>query len=415
MPLSRAVTLLASAGLLACLQAPAVRGQDLSGYVKNFTLGFQLPEADPSGGGFVWQSANRLRLKYRHSLGRGLSFDGAWEVLPRFQSEAFYRTALFPFSIDPSSYRLVDFHAQVYPGADRNPGRFALFQNLDRLSLFWKTSAADVTVGRQPIAWGSALVVNPTDIIAPFAFNDLDKEEVFGVDAIRVRIPTGSLSEVDLGYVPGRDFRFGRSAFFARRRVNVWHTDGTLMAVGFRKNLLVGLDLSRSVGPAGLNFGAAYVIAGALGDTPTVEKDYLRVSVDLDGNVTSRFYLYGEYHYNSAGGKSPEQYASLFSTTAYRQGNVYLLGRHYLMAGGNYQVTPLNTVAWLILWNTGDRSFDFWPSWEYNLAANAYLQAGTNIGVGRAPNSWPTPAPLALRSEFGSYPRLFYVSLRYYF
>ena len=54
----------------------------------------------------------------------------------------------------------------------------------------------------QAIAWGSAFVINPTDVIAPYVYNALDQEERYGVDALRVRVPTGALSETDLGYVP---------------------------------------------------------------------------------------------------------------------------------------------------------------------------------------------------------------------
>ncbi len=413
MPSSWEVRVLLSLALT-CLAAQAARSQHLSGYVKNFTLGFKLPDAN-SAQSYLWQSANRVRFKYKQSLPGNFTFDGAWEILPRFQSQTFYQSEFFPFVINPTPYRVADFPAQIYPGDDQIPGRFALSQNLDRLSLFWKTSKADIIVGRQPVAWGSARVVNPTDIIAPFAFNELDKEEVFGVDVLRVRIPTGSLSEVDLGYLPGRGFSFDKSAFFARGRSNVWQTDGTVMAIGFQRNLLLGLDLSRSVGPAGLNFDAAYVIAGALGEPESAGADYLRISVGVDGSPKAQLYLYAEYHYNSAGGRTPGDYGTLFGTIAYREGNVYLLGRHYLTVGGNLQITPLNTINWLAMVNLGDRSLDLWPSWEYNLTANMYLSAGLNVGSGKSPIPQPAPAPPIFRSEFGAYPRIFYLSLRYYF
>lgn len=413
------MALLRRAGLLLCvcvswLPARCARAQDLSGYVKNFSLGFELPDS-LAADNFLWQSSNRLRIKYKQTLGRSHTLEGAYEALPRFQSRDFYGTLIFPFSVNPSSYRVADIRAQVYPRSNRTPGRFGLFQNLDRMSLFWKTSKADIIVGRQPIAWGSARVVNPTDIIAPFAFNDIDKEEVFGVDAVRVRIPTGNLSEVDLGYLPGRDFRFSRSAFFARGRTSLLHTDASIMAIGFQRNLLIGTDLSRALGPAGMNFDAAYVVVGALGEAPAPGNNYLRLSVGVDGNPAPRLYMYAEYHYSSAGGRTPGEYLTLFQTSAYQQGNVYLLGRHYVSAGGNLQVTPLNTFTWLVMGNLGDRSVNIWPSWEYNLTANTYLSLGANLVMGKSPVTPPGSSAPVFRSEFGAYPRVLYISYRFYF
>jgi len=114
-------------------------------------------------------------------------------------------------------------------------------------------------VGRQAIAWGNARIINPTDIIAPFSFNELDTEERRGVDAVRVRIPLGMMDELDLGVVAGRDFNRDRSAFFIRGKTYLLKTDLSLLMTGFRKHLMIGFDLSRSVGGAGIWLEAAHV------------------------------------------------------------------------------------------------------------------------------------------------------------
>jgi hypothetical protein len=56
------------------------------------------------------------------------------------------------------------------------------------LLLTIKIGAADIFIDRQAVAWGSGRLFNPTDVVTPYAFNELDKEERLGVDAVRVRV-----------------------------------------------------------------------------------------------------------------------------------------------------------------------------------------------------------------------------------
>jgi hypothetical protein len=390
--------------------------QDLTGYLKNFSIGYRLPDGF-SGGDSLWQISNRARLKYSHRLNAAWKVDAAWELAPRFQSTALFAAGPYGFVLDPSVYRVADPDARVYPAAGQTPDHFGLYQNLDRLNFTWSTRRADVIVGRQAIAWGSARVVNPTDIIAPFAFNDLDKEEVFGVDAVRLRIPTGPLSEVDLGYLPGRHMHFDESVFFARRRSSIAGADATFLLMGFRDHLLFGMDLSRSLWQMGFNLEAAYVDTGVF-NPAAAGRDYFRLSVGLDDSLTDRLYAFVEYHFSSAGAGDPRDYGCLFRQPAYRDGSVYLLGRHYLSLGGTVQVTPLNRLAFLGIGNLQDRSASLGPNWEYNMTTNSYLTIGANLCFGRSPATAPAAGSALqerFRSEFGSYPDMVYVSYRFYF
>ena len=72
----------------------------------------------------------------------------------------------------------------------------------------------------------------------------------------------------------------------------------------------------------------------------------------------------------------------------------------------------------LLIANLNDASLVFSPSLEYNATENIYLGAGAYVRVGRCPVLLPTMSPLptrALRSEFGTYPDVVYVSFRVYF
>lgn len=394
------------------------------GYFKNFSIVLVPPEIT-AGGSTLDQSAmgavnNRLRLKLALQPSKSLSFDVEYDLSPRIQDSRLFNENQFLPGLSPGGYRLIDFRSRLSPGPGRAPESFALFHNLDRFVVTLKSGRTDILIGRQAIAWGSARVVNPTDILAPFAFNELDKEERTGVDALRVRVSLGELSELDAGVVAGDKLRTRTSAFFLRGKVHVLETDISALTMAFRGHLLLGLDLARSIGGAGTWIEAAYVVPEAFLRNAAGEKDYVRASAGLDYNFSSKVYGFAEYHFSSAGRSRPEAYLSSLGTTPYKDGAVYLLGRHYLSVGSTYQITPLLPFTGLVIANLGDGSFVLAPSADYNIAQDIDIAAGAYVGIGRRPElvgqpPGPSVQPNLLHSEFGSYPRVIYVSFRVYF
>lgn len=386
-----------------------------SGYYKLFFTAFKMPVAigeaaldNPP----IGSVNNRLRFKLSYAPIQWLELHASYDISPRIQDKILFQESVYFSDIEPLTYRVTDFHSRILPGKDAPVASFGIYHNLDRFSVTLKTKFADIIVGRQAIAWGSGHVINPTDIIAPFTFTELDTEERRGVDAVRIRIPLGTLSELDLGYLPGDDFKSANSAFFLRGKTYFLKTDMSLLILGFRENLLLGLDVTRAIGGAGFWFEAAYVIPAALtfsGNLSTAEKNYFRLSTGFDYNFSGELYTYIEYHFNSAGSKDPSEYFSLFTETAFTDGAVYLMGKHYLNFGATYQLTPLVTVNGLVILNLGDHSFSFSPTLEYNLKEDIYFSAGAYLGIGKSPGA------VLFRSEFGSYPSMFFTSFRVYF
>jgi hypothetical protein len=412
--------------LLAALAAaaPAEEAFSFRGYVKSFSI-LLVPPAATLDGGTVRETdmgavSNRLRLMFTLRPSKGLSFDAAYDLSPRIQDTRLFSESLFGLSLNLPSYRVADFRNPLYPGPGSMPESFALYHNLDRCMVTIRTGVGDIILGRQPIAWGSARVVNPTDVLAPFAFNELDKEDRTGVDAVRVRVPLGTMDELDAGFVAGDKLRAADNAFYVRGKVNRFKTDISGLVLAFRQNLLLGLDLARSIGGAGAWLEAACVIPGALrpGGRLEGDKDYFRASAGMDYNFGPKTYGFIEYHFNSAGGARPADYASLPGTVAYRDGAVYLLGRHYVSLGTTYQLSALMPFTGLLIVNLTDPSVVFSPSVDYNIAQNIYLAGGAYIGLGRKSEILPTMSPLPgtlFHSEFGAYPDMLYLSFRVYF
>jgi hypothetical protein len=414
--------------LLLCLGS-MVKSADIkvSGYYKLFFTGFKMPDYRLETGELeepaIGAVNNRLRLKLSAAVGKWLSFEAAYDFSPRIQDPLLFQEGIFFAAIDPVSYRVDDFSDRIYPAKGEVVSSFGIFHNLDRCFFTLKTSFADIFIGRQAIAWGSGHFINPTDVIAPFTFNELDTEERRGVDAVRVRIPLGMMDELDFGYVPGKDFKFQNSAFYVRGKTYFLKTDAALLLMGFRENLLIGLDVTRAIGGAGAWIEAAYVDPDFFNKDKNTQppdekytKTYFRASVGMDYTFTGKLYGFFEYHFNSAGKKKPGDYTDVFYSTAFTEGAAYLMGRHYLNLGMTYQVSALIPFSGLVFINLSDGSVTLSPMLEYNIAENIYLGGGAYIGIGKRPEIVDlSTGAFRFHSEFGAYPAMFYTSFRVYF
>lgn len=408
------------------LWSKTVVGQNhlsIDGYYKNFFVVYDLPNymeyfSFPDQD-IIGAVSNKLRLNLFYNPKDWLSFVLNYNVSPTIQDPTLFKSQPLTVGINPYGYRFADIDSRIYPSESDDVGSFGAFQNLDRASLTISTAHCDIFIGRQAIAWGSARVINPTDVIAPYTFEELDTEDRIGVDAFRMRIPIGFMGEFDAGYIAGDDFKFDKSAVFLRGKFYAKKTDFSFLLLGFRENLLAGLDFTRSIGGAGFWCEAAYVFVKALTDDETEgEDDYFRGTIGLDYNFGSKTYGFIEYHYNQAGSNKPGDYVNNFSKTAFTDGSAYLLGRHYLAPGLTYQLRPLIILNGQVLFNITDPSLFLSPQLEYNIAENIYLAAGAYLGIGERLELIFTDGFIPYtkyNSEFGAYPDIYFSSFRVYF
>jgi hypothetical protein len=396
----------------------------INGYFKNYSAAIDLPTFRSSTSNLLinqpplgWVN-NRLRLTIYYQIHSNLSFSGAYDFAPRIQDPSLFGDQPLIVPVDPSAYRFADLDRQLYPSENNQVESFAIFQNLDRAFFSLRTSFTDLFIGRQAIAWGSARVVNPTDIFAPFAFYELDSEDRVGVDAIRARIPAGFMGELDAGYIFGKDFQFDKSAFYFRGKIYTMETDISSLILSFRENLLIGIDVARSIGGAGFWLESAYVFTKVLKDhSNNINKDYFRLSCGSDYSFGDKTYAFFEFHFNGAGSTNPKDYVENFSKIPYTEGAVYLTGKYYLAPGMSYQITPLIIFTTIGLFNLNDPSIFFTPLIEYNISENIYLSGGIYFGVGKTAlfTEDRNGLDISYQSEFGSYPNLYYTSFRIYF
>jgi len=399
--------------LIVCLlTVPFVKNANaelqLGGYYKNFFTTFNsLSTNEPMMGAVV----NRLRFNSFYTPSDSLSFSFAYDFTPRVQDPSLFTESPFAVGIATSRYRLADFDSRIYPSQDESTANVGIYHNLDRASVQISTDFADISIGRDAIAWGSARIINPTDIVAPYNYDQLDTEDRVGVDAVRIRIPVGSLGEVDTGYIFGTDFNFDKSAIFLQTQLNAVETDFSILLLEFQKSLLLGLDIARGIGGAGFWFETAYVFAEPFVE-PNTSENYLRASVGLDYSFGGETYTFIEYHFNGAGTNKPENFLNNLDQPAYVRGGVYLLGLHYIAPGFTHQLTPLISFSGQLLFNLSDPSAWVAPHIAYNIAEDIHLSVGSFFSFGKRPKNGEVPQ---LQSEFGTYPNLFFTSFSVYF
>jgi hypothetical protein len=192
--------------------------------------------------------------------------------------------------------------------------------------------------------------------------------------------------------------------------------------MGFKKNVILGFDISRAISGAGSWFEAALVIPDFFRDSvhKKHQTNYIRFSTGLDYNFSGGIYTFFEYHYSSAGNNDPEKYLEIYSKPAVTSGSVYLLGRHYFNLGVSFQLHPLIPFTGILIYNASDNSLILAPGAEYNISENIYLAAGAYLSMGKKYDLFPhligtDQPPIRLNSEFGAFGGIVYSSFRIYF
>ncbi len=392
---------LLSLAWLVVIAAPASAGVELRGYIKSFAVAQGAIDNDFIDSPTTYQSQNSARIMFE-GFNESVVWQLHYELSPVFNSRSPERLSQ-TFNVVSGSYRLTDLQTTL-AGTEADD-KSQLFQNLDRLNVQFQFDAGDLTLGRQAISFGSARIINPTDVFLPFDVRTFNTEYRTGVDAVRFQRPWGDLGEMDVGVVLGADADPENSAAFLQLRNNVNGTDYHLAVIRFSEQDLVGAGLQTSLG----NFGYWFEAAHVSGDS-----SYNRLSTGLDYALSEHVFAQVEYHYNGAGSDSPNDYLTLLDAIPYQRGGVFLLGEHYLIPAITWQLSPLWFLSGQAIINLSDDSAFVSLSAEYNVAENFYMDFGYYHFAGDDLFLSPPGTPV-LGSEYGTNPDTLYASLRYYF
>lgn len=389
--------------LLSTLSFSSFGQVNFSGYLKNYTIiqdaidtaAFQLDQT------YRMQNSGRFMLD-------AFNDNQVWQL--HYEAGVDSSTELQGFGqsfFNPrrNSYRLTDIEPLIGSGQRKN----VVPQNLDRLNVQLQYEAGDLTIGRQAITFGSARIINPTDVFLPFDVRTLNTEYRRGVDAVRFQRPMGQLGELDVGVILGEDGKAENSAGFIQMLTNAAGNDYQFTAMRFADQNLVGAGIQSALGVFGFWLEAAHVSG---------DDDYIRASIGLDYAFNERVFGMVEYHFNEAGSNDPDDYFELLDDTAYTAGGVFLLGENYLIPSISWQASTLLSLSIQSLANLDDDSVFLSINGDYSLSDNLYMGAGYYHFTGDELDFFadlPPQQQFQFGSEYGSNPNSFYINVRYYF
>lgn len=323
-----------------------------------------------------------------------LIFDISYDL---FLSYNIFEDLLFKQAVEKTNflYRIDDLDNFLIKKSHSDKQSTILLQNLDRLNIIYNSNYVKTTVGRQAIGLGTARMVNPLDILVPFDFVMINLEERLGVDAIRVTLPVGELSEIDGAVVFNEE---NSTLNFLTFSDNLFEIDYKLYLMNAYHHQIWGFDLQSSIWEIGtwLEFGNFKLQSG---------KKFNRLSFGGHYFFKNDFNLLIEYHFNGAGTDDANQYVINYAKSFQKELGIFLLGRNYANLSTGYQFSPLQQVGLNIFCNLNDDSLLLSPSYEYNLDQNWYFSISSFLGL----------KSKIKNAEFANYPKILTTNLKYFF
>lgn len=291
----------------------------------------------------------------------------------------------------------------------------------------------DVIVGRQPITLGKAYLWNPLDIFSPFDPQQFDRDYKPGVDTVRLSVPLGNFSAVELISALGREITSPTTYETAGRAGIDWYGSAIL---GRAYTTLSGFDFSAQGGKVygGVMAGGGVVgevglgvqIRGeaahtwALDDRPLPPplvgdfvKDSLQAVLSAGRRWQSSLDAEAEYYFNGAGeGRSNLAAGRLRQIT----GGTQQWGKHFVGTTASYEFLPILVGRIVGILSLTDDSGFVQAFGTWSLSNESDLIFGGIVNLGERPTC-PTDQslPVVLRSEFGTYPDALFVQFKTFF
>ncbi len=252
---------------------------------------------------------------------------------------------------------------------------------LDRAYATVGWSRVRLKVGKQPLAWGTGYLWNPTEVIAAKALMDPSYERE-GMNALRLDFALGP--SLQLLALPGRDLE--RSTWICRLVGNVSGYDWAV--TGWRRALPATFTQPVETGEY---FAGAQFKGDALGLGVWAEGGWHRVDGDggdwysfcagMDRMFATQTYVMAEYFRYGSGRVGVGDY-DLAAWLAFVTGSVPSLGRDYAFAAISQPVFDFHRLTFNTLANLDDWSVLFMPGVFLGLGDNVDLSLFGTVALG---------------------------------
>lgn len=303
----------------------------------------------------------------------------------------------------------------------------------DRFNVRLTLPGVDVTLGRQAITWGKTWFWNPADVFLAFDPRQFDQDYKPGVDAVRVQVPLGRFAGFEVVGAPGRTILdtgvfvdpgrdvaaswFG-SAVVARVFGTLRGFDWSLQGGKIYGGTQVGGGLVGELGPLELRSEVVQLFAqpgprvfpARLGENVPLVPDATSAVVGIGHRFPSSLTLEAEYFRNGAGDSDDLSVALVRFAT----GGALDLSENLVGASVSYELLPILLGQLIGIVSCDDGSVQVQPRLTWSAADEIEVLAGAIVSRGARP-ALGGPLGIAPRSEFGTFPDVYYVEAKWYF
>lgn len=287
---------------------------------------------------------------------------------------------------------------------------YDLTGRFDRLNLQFNFRNARIVAGRQAITWGVTYFWPVMDLFSSFAPERIDRDYKEGVDALRLTVPIGAFSEVQvIGAVLGTGFSDDQ-ALAAQTRLYLGRFDLGLMGGKFHGDTVAGLFLTTDLAGSALRGEATWTDSGDPRDGLLGRSSFWRASLGVDRQLTPDVGFTLEFSYNGFGASGSEDYLLVAQTDRVQRGEVNALGKYYTGASFTWQIHPLWSLTNTVLVNWQDPSSFVIPALSWSSSDNSTILLGAQIGIGGEFDE-----SLAPQSEYGPAPATMFAAITWYF
>ncbi|NOZ53794.1 MAG: hypothetical protein GXP08_11785 [Gammaproteobacteria bacterium] len=368
--------------LTALIVNPLVAAEfELGGYYKNIFLSSRTLELLAPSEPYLLD-LNRLRVILDSRLNDKLSFNVQYDNEVWLGS--YLDTTQFSATKDlqPDTYFNLN---STYVDSNKLYGTQRLYRAYVDLAL----PEVDLRIGRQRIAWGTAMLWNPMDILNPFSPTQLERQERLGIDALLLDWNYDPLSRVSLVYAQQK--RSGASTV-ARWHSNAKGFDLSFIGGRLRDEPLIGFDFAGQINSIGVR-GEVTHSGRAAGDS------FMQAVAGADYTFANTLSVNMEVYYNGEGAvdKAGYDFSRLIT------GEVQSLARHYLGGYLGYDITPLLRFDNYLILNLDDGSIFFAPNLIYSLSDNVECTVAAQVFNGDT------------GTEYGALKDLYYLQLHWFF
>lgn len=293
---------------------------------------------------------------------------------------------------------------------------------IDRLYASYTPDGLGVTLGRQPISFGNALLFTPLDLVNPFTPAVIDQEYKPGVDALRIDAYPGFSSKVTLAAAYAGSWDPEGLVLAAYGQTTVGVTDLGFFAGSVRADGVLGTSIVTSIGAVGVSSDITVTL-------PADDADpFVRGTVGLLWRPGANTTINAEAYVQTIGATRAEDYLGTTVDPRFERGEIWLMGTAYLGIAVSQQITPTLTGSVAAIGNVLDPSAFLSPNLAWSVAGNTDFVIGGFVGLGARPDDLeatdlfapdgsliPVEDQTWLNSEFGTYPSVAFVQARMYF